>query len=678
MTEENLIEEIKGVGTGLKIKFNRLGIYSAADLISYFPRRYEDYSHITSIADIRPGMVSIEAKIKQVSSRYARRGISVTEAVASDSSGSVRLIWFNQPYRKASIIKDADYFISGKFELSHQRLSIINPSVEMANSFPVNTARILPIYRETKGLHSLQIRKIIRELMPLIRNMPEILPLSVIKKNNLMGYHEAIEKIHFPSSASDIEKAETRLGFNEVFELMLASLLNKQENEHEKSLSIPFRQTLARNFVKNLPFKLTDSQRIVVWRIYQDLQGTQPMNRLVEGDVGSGKTVVAAMAAIMAIKQDFQVAFMAPTEILARQHADTIYRFLQPLGLNDTVGLLVGGMPTVAKTKARKAIATGKMKMIIGTQTLIQESINMDRLGLIIIDEQHRFGVEQRKALMAKAGHMPHVLSLTATPIPRSLALVVYGELDISILSQKPVGRKAVITKIFSDSGRVQAYRMLDKQIEEGNQAFIVCPLITENDFDLSQSAEKVYDRLSHHEFKHRKLGLLHGRMASAQKTKVLEDFLNRKIDILIATTVVEVGIDIQNANCILIESAERFGLAQIHQLRGRVGRAGQQAYCFLVTSDNNPPSRRLTTLETVNDGFRLAEIDLKLRGPGAVYGVAQHGQLDLRFAELSDHKLIAAASESAGEFIKSGENLLKYGVLAEHVGKLRAVTNLN
>jgi ATP-dependent DNA helicase RecG len=486
--------------------------------------------------------------------------------------------------------------------------------------------------------------------MPLIRNMPEILPLSVIKKNNLMGYHEAIEKIHFPSSASDIEKAETRLGFNEVFELMLASLLNKQENEHEKSLSIPFRQTLARNFVKNLPFKLTDSQRIVVWRIYQDLQGTQPMNRLVEGDVGSGKTVVAAMAAIMAIKQDFQVAFMAPTEILARQHADTIYRFLQPLGLNDTVGLLVGGMPTVAKTKARKAIATGKMKMIIGTQTLIQESINMDRLGLIIIDEQHRFGVEQRKALMAKAGHMPHVLSLTATPIPRSLALVVYGELDISILSQKPVGR----------------------------QAFIVCPLITENDFDLSQSAEKVYDRLSHHEFKHRKLGLLHGRMASAQKTKVLEDFLNRKIDILIATTVVEVGIDIPNANCILIESAERFGLAQIHQLRGRVGRAGQQAYCFLVTSDNNPPSRRLTTLETVNDGFRLAEIDLKLRGPGAVYGVAQHGQLDLRFAELSDHKLIAAASESAGEFIKSGENLLKYGVLAEHVGKLRAVTNLN
>ena len=678
MTEENLIEEIKGVRTGLKIKFNRLGIYSAADLISYFPRRYEDYSHITSIADIRPGMVSIEAKIKQVSSRYARRGISVTEAVASDSSGSVRLIWFNQPYRKASIIKDADYFISGKFELSHQRLSIINPSVEMANSFPVNTARILPIYRETKGLHSLQIRKIIRELMPLIRNMPEILPLSVIKKNNLMGYHEAIEKIHFPSSASDIEKAETRLGFNEVFELMLASLLNKQENEYEKSLSIPFRQTLARNFVKNLPFKLTDSQRIVVWRIYQDLQGTQPMNRLVEGDVGSGKTVVAAMAAIMAIKQDFQVAFMAPTEILARQHADTIYRFLQPLGLNDTVGLLVGGMPTAAKTKARKAIATGKMKMIIGTQTLIQESINMDRLGLIIIDEQHRFGVEQRKALMAKAGHMPHVLSLTATPIPRSLALVVYGELDISILSQKPVGRKAVITKIFSDSGRVQAYRMLDKQIEEGNQAFIVCPLITENDFDLSQSAEKVYDRLSHHEFKHRKLGLLHGRMASAQKTKVLEDFLNRKIDILIATTVVEVGIDIPNANCILIESAERFGLAQIHQLRGRVGRAGQQAYCFLVTSDNNPPSRRLTTLETVNDGFRLAEIDLKLRGPGAVYGVAQHGQLDLRFAELSDHKLIAAASESAGEFIKSGENLLKYGVLAEHVGKLRAVTNLN
>jgi ATP-dependent DNA helicase RecG len=318
------------------------------------------------------------------------------------------------------------------------------------------------------------------------------------------------------------------------------------------------------------------------------------------------------------------------------------------------------------------------MKMIIGTQTLIQESINMDMLGLIIIDEQHRFGVDQRKALMAKAGHMPHVLSLTATPIPRSLALVVYGELDISVLNEKPVGRKTIITKIFSDNGRTQAYRLLDKQVGEGHQAFIVCPIITESSSDNTQSAEKLYEQLSHHELKHRKLGLIHGRLPSNQKTQVLEDFLNKKIDILVATTVIEVGIDIPNANLILIESAEKFGLAQIHQLRGRVGRAGQQAYCYLVTSDNSSPGRRLTTLETIDDGFRLAEIDLKLRGPGAVYGIAQHGQLDLRFAELSDHKLIADASQSASQFIKSNKNLLKYGVLAERVAKLRAVTNLN
>lgn len=678
MTQLSSIEEIKGIGSGLLAKFNRLGIYTTADLINYYPRRYEDYSKITAIAEIKPGIVSIEARIKQVNGVYARRGIHITEAVASDSSGSVRLIWFNQPYRKASINKNTDYYISGKFELSHQRLSIINPSIELVNSFPINTARILPVYRETKGLSSLQIRKAIRELLPLIRSLPEILPPTIVAKNKMISQAAANEMIHFPGSGDDIEKAKSRLGFNEVFELILASLLNKQEVEQEESLTIPFNLPLAKSFVKNLPFKLTDSQRKVVWQIYQDLEKTRPMNRLVEGDVGSGKTVVAAMAAIMAIKQNYQVAFMAPTEILARQHAETIYNFLKPLGLNNYVGLLVGGMTSTEKSKARNAIAEGKMMMIIGTQTLIQESINMNRLGLIVIDEQHRFGVDQRKALMAKAGHMPHVLSLSATPIPRSLALVVYGELDISILRQKPAGRKTIITKIFSGSGRSQAYRLLDRQIEGGDQAFIVCPLISDNNYDETRSAEALYDQLRQHELKHRRLGLIHGKLPSKEKTKVIEDFLAKKIDILVATTVIEVGIDIPNASLILIESAEKFGLAQIHQLRGRVGRDGQQAFCYLVTSDNSSPSRRLSTLETIDDGFRLAEIDLELRGPGAVYGVAQHGQLDLRFAQLSDHRLIESAGESAASFIKDNENLLKYSVLAEHIAKLRAVTNLN
>lgn len=671
------LSSLKGVGEAVSKKLAVLGLKTVEDLIDYYPRRYDDFSHVVPIGRLKPGVVTVKAVIKQAKGRYLRRGLHLTEAAASDETGSVRLTWFNQPYRAAALKPDTEYYISGEFGLHYKHLSIQNPSVEAVSEFPVNTARVVPVYRETKGLTSKQIRRIFREALPYIRSLPEQLPANLVKKYKLMSYAEALEQIHFPSSTQSLEAARRRLGFQEVFELITASLLNKQENEHEPATHIPFQQQLAKDFVSHLPFKLTDAQRKVVWQIYQDMQRMRPMNRLVEGDVGSGKTVVAAMAALMVAADDKQTAFMAPTELLARQHAETLYQVLGSLGFDDKIVLLVGGMKKAEKRHAHDAIASGQAKIIIGTHALIQEKVDMHRLALVVIDEQHRFGVEQRKTLMSKAGVMPHVLSLTATPIPRSLALTLYGELDISLLDVKPGGRKEVVTKICSPNSRTQLYEQIDKELEAGRQMFVVCPLITENTEQKMKSAEETF-RDMQKQFKHRKVGLLHGKMKAQEKNDVMEQFLRHEIDILVSTTVIEVGVDVPNASIMLLESAERFGLAQIHQLRGRVGRGGHKGYCYLMMSDSNPPSSRLRAIESSNDGFKLAELDLKLRGPGAIYGAMQHGALDLRIANLSDTKLIASAREAAKTFVESGEDLLQYKELATKIGRLRTVTHLN
>jgi ATP-dependent DNA helicase RecG len=476
-----------------------------------------------------------------------------------------------------------------------------------------------------------------------------------------MSHSEAILAIHFPESSAQLEAARHRLGFEEVFQLSLASLLNKQENASEQAPPIPFDQTVAKEFVTELPFKLTDAQRKAVWQIYQDMEKPQPMNRLIEGDVGAGKTVVAAMAALMVLHRGHQVALMAPTEILARQHAVTIQSLLTPLGYGDQVGLLVGSLKPAAKKNAHQAIKDGKLTFIVGTHAVIQEKVDLKNLELIVIDEQHRFGVEQRKTLMAKAGHMPHVLSLTATPIPRSLALTLYGELDLSVLDQKPPGRLPAETHIVSPNSRAQLYEEIDAQLKLGRQLFVVTPLVNESAVMEAHSAEQTYETLNKGAFKHRRIGLLHGQMKAEDKQTVMQQFVDHQLDVLVATTVIEVGVD-----------------AQLHQLRGRIGRGEHQSYCYLMMSDSSAPTRRLRAMEQTNDGFKLAELDLELRGPGAIYGTMQHGALDLRIARLTDTKLIAEARKSAQEFIDKGEKLVKYRELNNHVTRLRAVTNLN
>ena len=672
------IRTLKGVGDASAQLYARLGIRTLGDLINYYPRTYTDFSSVTPIGVLQPGLVTLKGTIGQIRGRYVRRGMHITEAVASDDTGVVRLVWFNQPYREASIQRGQEYFISGTLELARQQFGIISPVIERVGDFPVNTARIVPVYRETKGLPSRQIRQALARLMPLIASLPETLPDWLIMNERLMSRGAAMQQLHFPSSADALARARERLGYEEVFSLSLASLMNKLEIAREQAPAVPFHEQLAKDFVGKLPFTLTPAQRRTVWEVYTDMQQSRPMNRLVEGDVGSGKTVVAAMAALMVLHEGHQVALMAPTEILARQHADTLVRLLQPVGLDHVVGLLVGGMKADQKQRAHDSIASGAMRFVVGTQAIIQQAVDMPQLELIVVDEQHRFGVDQRKTLQAKAGHMPHVLHLTATPIPRSLALTLYGELDVSVLDSKPPGRQPVQTEIWSPTSRTQLNERIVAELRQGRQVFVVCPLISESSASTAEAAEKVYERLQKKDFKAFRVGLLHGKMKADEKTKIMQAFLKHELDILVSTTVIEVGVDVPNASVMLIEGAERFGLAQIHQLRGRVGRGEHPAHCFLMMSDSQAPSTRLRALERVSDGFKLAELDLELRGPGAIYGTLQHGQLDLRIARLSDTALILRARNGAQAFLAAHEPLQHYPDLDQHIKRLRAITTLN
>jgi ATP-dependent DNA helicase RecG len=680
MSDQRPLTNIKGVGSALSVLLKRLGLVSVGDLIDYYPRRYDDYSRLTPISKMMPGMVTVQATIANATGRYVRRGMHITEAIASDDTGSVKLVWFNQPYRAAALKAGQSYYIAGEFGLHNSKFSITNPAIEQVSEFPVNAARIIPIYRETKGLTSKQLRKVMRQVVPSMRQLPEQLPGDIVQKHKLVSYAEAIEQIHFPKDSNALAAARRRLAFQEVFELITASLLNKQEVDAEPTFHVPFNVKIAKKFVAELPFTLTDAQRATIWQVYQDLEADKPMNRLVEGDVGSGKTVVAAMAGLMVAHAGMQTAFMAPTELLARQHAHSLYDLLKPLGMEDSVVLLVGSMTQKEKAAARSVIACGKAKFLVGTHALIQESVDMHKLALVVIDEQHRFGVEQRKTLMSKAGAMPHVLSLTATPIPRSLALTVYGELDISIIAFKPKGRQSVQTSIVSPNSRMQMNEKITTELEKGRQMFVVCPFISPNEkteFSKVRSVEKTYNEIRK-TFPEHSVAMLHGKQSAEEKNAIMEQFVTHAIDILVSTTVIEVGVDVPNASIMLVESAERFGLAQVHQLRGRIGRGGHEGFCYLVTSDSQAPSKRLRALESSNDGFRLAELDLELRGPGAIYGRMQHGALDLRIANLSDTKLIAIARQSAKQSVDDHIDLLQYPQLAKRIERLRTITNLN
>ncbi len=679
MTGHTKLNELKGVGDKLYERLEAVGLKTVDNLINYFPRRYDDYSNIIKISALKPGLVSLKVSFNEISERYVRRGMHITQAVAEDETGRVRVIWFNQPYRARSIMRGRSYFLSGEFAFQHQRVQIINPNIELADDqVMTHTARILPIYRENNQVKSVLIRKLIDQVGEVVESLPEILPQWLVDDYEIMPYRQAVYSIHRPASMDELEDARRRLGFDELFVVMMASQSIRDQLVSAKAARIPFKLKLAKEFIDNLPFKLTDAQRKTVWQIYQDIDSTEPMNRLLEGDVGSGKTVIAAMASLMAAAAGRQVAFIAPTELLANQHAETISKLLSHSPLADRLALLTGSLKPKAKADIKERLKTNQISILIGTHALFQESVDWYKLGLVIIDEQHRFGVEQRQKLHLKAGQMPHVLCLTATPIPRSLALTVYGELDISILDQAPSIRAGVETDIISPNSTSQMYDAINQQLQAGRQAYVVCPLISESEIMQAASAEKIFQELKSKQLKKWRLGLLHGRMKADDKDKIMKQFVGHKLDVLVSTTVIEVGVDVANATVMVIEDADRFGLAQLHQLRGRVGRAEHKGHCYLVMSDSSAPSKRMRAIAGTTNGFELAELDMELRGPGAIYGIRQHGALDLRIAKLTDTKLISSVRSAVKSFKERGENLLKYKQVAEKVQQAAKLTYLN
>lgn len=664
----------------------KLDVETVRDFLYFFPVRYDDFSKTAKISDLKANEIAtIQGKIKSIENiRTWKRRFAVTEAYAEDESGTVRIVWFNQPFIVKNIKEGASYRFSGKLNSDSHGTYLSNPSYETAGRAPTNTGRLVPVYAETRGVTSRWMRwKISQLLKNYLRDIPEIVPNAILKRQKLVGAQEAIRELHFPSSFEKVKEARKKIAFEEMFLIQLNSIRIRQSWEQSKSVTIKFDEKLIKKFVDTLPFKLTDAQRKSSFQILKDLEKKYPMNRLLEGDVGSGKTVVAAIAALETMMAGYQTAILAPTEVLARQHFETFGKALK--GFSQKIGLLTNSESRTFWKKNTKKNFLGKIKrgdirILIGTHALIQKSVEFKNLALVIIDEQHRFGVNQRAYLQKQAGNIkdglknttPHLLSMTATPIPRTLALAFFGNLDISLLDEMPKGRKKIITEIVTPDGREKIYDFINKEIKAGRQAFFIFPLIEESEKIAGKAATEEYKNLSENIFPDLKIGLLHGRMKLKEKEGVMAEFKAKKLDILVSTSVIEVGVDVPNTTIMVIEGSERFGLAQLHQFRGRVGRSEHQSYCFLFTdSSSENTSQRLKVLTDSEDGFKLAEYDLEIRGPGQFLGTQQSGRADSAMQYLGDIKLIQQARIEAQSLFEFDPKLEKFPILKQTLDKM-------
>lgn len=661
-----------------------LNLQTIQDFLLYFPRNYTDASKITPLNSIQMNELgTFEGKLSNFFSRKTKTGKFLTRAIFTDETGSIEVIWFNQPHVTQLLPAGKAILLTGKPKRTIRRITLINPTGEIKNENPVHTARIVPLYHETKGITSKWLRSKIKPILEAYKKeLEEYLPEKIKKENNLINYADAVCEAHFPSSEELLEKAKKRLAFDELFLLQLKALQKKwkarNEVEHFKKIKIELKEI--EKFLESLPFTLTNSQKKVLSEIITDLEKPYPMSRLLQGDVGSGKTVIAAAACFTIIKAGFQTAIMAPTEILAKQHFRTISKLLSPHGIN--IQILAGSTNEKAKKEIYKGIETGTLDCIIGTHALIEEKIRFKKLGLAVIDEQHRFGVKQREIL--KNNGTPHLLNLSATPIPRTLAMTIYGDQDLSIIDELPPGRISVVTRIVPEEKRMDAYNWMKKKVQEGRQVFIICPLIDEirdtteqnalNDIQLKAVIQE-YEYLKSNIFPNLKLSFLHGKLKQEEKDKIMEKFSRNEINILVSTSVIEVGIDVPNASIMVIEGAERFGLAQLHQFRGRVGRGVHQSYCFLFTNKENPQStKRLMAMVQYESGFKLAEIDLQIRGPGEIYGAKQSGIPDLKMASFSDSETILLARIAAQKIIDQDPGLKEFPKLKEKIESAKEV----
>ena len=659
---------VKGISSSWAARFHRLGVNTVRDLLYFFPRRHLDYSRKRSISELTPDEEqTIIASVWQAQ-EVMLGGRRSTEAIVGDETGNVRVVWFNQPYLAKKLNTNAQVVLSGRVSLFRGRYVFESPEWELVEGGElIHTGRLVPLYPLTQGLRPRQVRKLMKQVIDQWAwQVEDFLPPQVRERCRLPELPRAIAQAHYPEDEQAKDSARRRLAFDELFLLQLG-VLDKKRDWQEKQAGNPvdIKVTVLDAFIGSLPFELTGAQRRVTEELLADLERPRPMSRLLQGEVGSGKTVVATAALLAAAASGYQAAFMVPTEILAEQHFNTISALLSPgedereegaymrsypgiLSRPLTVALLIGDIKQARKQKLQQHILEGDIDIVIGTHALIQKGVDFHRLGLVVVDEQHRFGVTQRSALRQK-GISPHVLVMTATPIPRTLALTLYGDLDLSVIDQLPPGRQVIKTKWLKPPQRESTYSFLRRQVAQGHQAFIICPFVEESEVIEAKAAVAEYQRLSEEVFPDLKLGLLHGRMPAVEKDRVMRRFRSGELDILVSTPVVEVGIDVPNATVMLVESADRFGLSQLHQFRGRVGRGGEQSYCLLLAQDPSEIGRaRLDLIERIQDGFQLAEEDLNLRGPGEFFGTRQSGLPDLRMARLSDVALLELARDEA------------------------------
>ncbi|HTY44794.1 MAG TPA: ATP-dependent DNA helicase RecG [Patescibacteria group bacterium] len=662
---DDSVRYLKGIGPGRAKLLHRLGIASVEDLLYYFPRRYEDRTNFTTISALQEGQIhTIKGKVLTAGARrsFRRRGFSIVEALVEDATGTLACVWFNQPYLK-EYFKPGQYLVLyGKVDRYAGRLQMSAPEFELVSdeTDSLEAGRIVPVYSLPEGMTQRYFRQIVKTCLDeYLPSLADFLPYDIRTRHALLNLAKAVINIHFPEGPQPQQEAHRRLSFEGFFLFQIPLALRKLRAKEKKGLAHRIDGELADAFIKGLPFALTASQKKVIDEIKTDMAKPQVMQRLLQGDVGSGKTVVATVAMLVAVQGGYQAAILVPTEILAKQHYDKVRLHLAGLGLRVKMGLLVSSGKPKEKEKLYQQIRQGGLDIVVGTHALLEETVAFRNLGLVVIDEQHKFGVAQRALLPQKGAH-PDVLIMTATPIPRTLAITIYGDLDISVITELPAGRKPVVTKWVGPDKREWLYGFIRQQVEAGRQAYVVYPLIEESyKLDLL-SAEKMYVQFKKNIFKECTVGLIHGKLKETEQDKIMTAFEEGKIQILIATTVLEVGIDVANASVMVVEHAERFGLSQLHQLRGRIGRGPYESFCVLVSGAGTPEAKaRLTAMTKHSDGFAIAEEDLRIRGPGEFFGRRQHGLGELGIADpLSQMQLLREARQEAIKLIAGDPGL--------------------
>ena len=660
------IGTLKGVGQKRSAAYEKLGIQTPYDLLYHIPRQYLDYSHPIPVTEtplqaVSPICVTIQ---KKMAPQFLRKGLTVYKAIAADDSGTITIVIYNNNYAFEALHIGQTYCMSGKITGNFLRREISSPHCIPAGS----THLIRPIYPLTSGLTGAMIETNMQQALALFQALPaDWMPDDLRTAHQLLPLPDALTQIHFPKDTQQMEQARRRLAFDELLQLQLGMCMMKTQTRQETPY--PMHAVDLMPFQQALPFSLTEGQQHAIAEIQESLNGSVPMNRLLQGDVGSGKTVVAAAACYIAIQNGLQCALMAPTEILASQHMHTMQAFLAPLGIS--VALLTGSTPAKEKTAIRRQLADGSLQLLVGTHAIFQKDVQYQKLGLVITDEQHRFGVKQR-AQLAEKGEDVHTIVMSATPIPRTLGLILYGDLDISILDELPPGRQEIRTDVVDSRYHKRLYKFIKDAIARGEQCYIVCPAVEENETNI-KSAEELADELANGEFKGYNLGILHGKMKPKDKEAIMKSFASGKVSLLVATTVVEVGVDVPNATIMVIENAERFGLSTLHQLRGRVGRGNKKSYCVLVSDAKGETAReRLMTMKKYSDGFKIADTDLKLRGPGDFFGSRQHGLPELKIADMvEDMDTLQNAQECAKSILRNDFSLSNHPALKNQMNKM-------